>query len=64
MGAGGKEGAAEDHFQVLGLSNGKIGKVKGSLPITNYYQWEQEVGPETVDVKEWKSQEFGKVLSV
>lgn len=54
----------EDDFRVLGLSNGKIGEVKDSLTITNYYQWEQEVGPEKVDVKEWKSQEFGKVLSV
>lgn len=64
MEAGGKEEAVEDDFWVFGLSNRKIGEVKGSLTITDYYQWEQEVGPETLDVKEWKSQDFGKVLSV
>ena len=64
MEAGGKEEAVEDDFWVFGLSNRKIGEVKGSLTIIDYYQWEQEVGPETLDVKEWKSQDFGKVLSV
>ena len=37
-GAGGKEGALEDDFRVFGLSNRKIGEVKGSLTTTDYCQ--------------------------